>query len=66
MLTEQGIRDWFTIMNSNAVEKGMKGREVTDDWMAMAWPIFNGFDLKTEGVSKEDLLETIYDVDITI
>ena len=53
-------------MNQNGVNKGLKGREVTDEWVAIAWPIFNQYTVGTEGVSKEDLMETIYDVEIAL
>ena len=66
LLDQQGLKDFFTIMNQNGVNKGLKGREVTDEWVAIAWPIFNQYTVGTEGVSKEDLMETIYDVEIAL
>ena len=53
-------------MNENGVAKGLKRRDVTDEWMNIAWPIFNGYTEKKEGVSKEDLMETLYDVEIAL
>ena len=53
-------------MNENGVQKELKGREVTDEWITKAWPVFNGYNTKTEGVSKEDLLETLYDIEIAL
>ena len=49
-------------MNDHAVQKNLKGREVTEEWIEMAWPIFNGYTIKKQGVSKEDLMWTLYDV----
>ena len=53
-------------MNEKGVNNGLKGRDVTEAWMDMAWPVFNGFDEGTEGVSKEDLIETMFDVESAI
>ena len=53
-------------MNDNGIAKGLKGRDVTQEWIDMAWPGFNGYTAGKEGVSKDDLLETLYDVEIAI
>ena len=50
------------IMNEHGVDRENKSRDVTDEWMTKAWPVFNGYNLKTVGVAKEDILQTLYEV----
>ena len=66
LLNQEGLKNFFMLMNDNGIEKGLKGREVTDEWITIAWPVFNGYTENTEGVSKHDLMETLYDVEIAM
>ena len=66
LLNQEGLKNFFIVMNENGVQKELKAREVTDEWITKAWPVFNGYNTKTEGVSKEDLLETLYDIEIAL
>ena len=53
-------------MNDIGQQKELKGRAVTDEWMTKAWPVFNGRNTRTDGVSKDDLLLTLYDIEIAL
>ena len=65
-LNRAGLKAFFEQMNEKGLQEGLKGREVTEAWMDIAWPVFNGFDQENEGVSKEDLIETMFDVETAI
>ena len=43
-------------MNTEAARHNIKNRELTDEWVDMAWTGFNGFTADTDGVTKDDLL----------
>ena len=43
----------FTIrMDARGVEKGLKHREITEDWIDMVYRCFNGYTRGRDGVSK--------------
>ena len=65
-LNRAGLKAFFEHMNEKGLKEGLKGREVTEAWMDIAWPAFNGFDQENEGVSKDDLIETMFDVESAI
>ena len=65
-LNRAGLKAFFEQMNEKGVNNGLKGRDVTEAWMDIAWPVFNGFDEGTEGVSKHDLIETMFDIESAI
>ena len=43
-LNRAGLKAFFEQMNEKGVKEGLKAREVTEAWMDIAWPVFNGFD----------------------
>ena len=64
MLNREGLKNYFIIMNEKTMAKDLKGREITEEWMNKAWPCFNGYDLKTEGVTKEILLQCLFEIEL--
>ena len=63
LLARAGLKAFFEKMNEKAVKEGLKGRDITETWMDIAWPVFNGYKEDTDGVSKDDLIETMFDVE---
>ena len=55
LLDKDQLRVFIVKMNQNAVEAGQAGRETTDEYVDMCWLAFNGYDLNTDGVSKDDI-----------
>ena len=47
---------FVTASNQNGVNRGLKNRETTEEFMDMVYPAFNGFNEATEGVSKGEIL----------
>ena len=47
---------FVTASNQNGVNRGLKNRETTEEFMDMVYPAFNGFNEATDGVSKGEIL----------
>ena len=56
LLTAPQLKQFIEIMNNHAIAAGLKGRETTQEWIDMAYPIFNGMKTDVQGVDKEDVL----------
>ena len=48
-------------MNNKGLERGLKNRETTDEWVDMAYPGFD-YNLDHEGVSMDDLMHVLHQV----
>ena len=46
-------------MDQTGVGHGLNHHETTDEWIAMIYPCFNGFNNTTEGVSRDDIMKVI-------
>ena len=55
MFTKEDFKNFVIDMNTEAARNNIKNRELTDEWVDMAWAGFNGFKADTDGVTKEDL-----------
>ena len=56
LLTKEEFKNFVIEMNTEAVRNNLKNRELTDEWVDMAWPGFDGYKSDTEGVTKEELI----------
>ena len=56
LLTAPQLKQFIETMNNHAVTAGLKGRETSQEWVDMAFPIFDAMKTDVQGVDKEDLL----------
>ena len=52
LLSRDEFKEFVTKMNNHGVERGLKNRDTTDEFIDMVYPAFNGFNQATDGVSK--------------
>ena len=56
VLTRDEFKVFVTKMDEHGVNRGLKHRETTDEFVDTVYPSFNGFNEGTDGVSKQEIL----------
>ena len=56
LMNKEQFRQFNEDINAIARDRGIKEREITDEFIDMAWAAFNGFRSDTDGVTKKDLM----------